>query len=176
MKIINRWTTGLFTAVVITTGTLGVSTLANTETTTEPTTLTTELTAESTTEVQVQEKISFEYYTITEEAVMNGWTCGAIDRCDSMDSNRISVYVYDPASIGKHKLNIIFGVSVQQFDLNVVYVDEYNQTLGVEVFTLDNNGEDDSLSSSRVFSQVFETYPPGTKYVKFSDITNIIYP
>ena len=167
MKIINRWTTGLFTAVVITTGSLGIATLANTETT-EPTTLTTE-TTESTTEVEVQEKISFEYYTITEEAVKNGWTCHTIDRCDRYSEIPLYVYIYDPALIGKHKFNVTTGKDVLHIDFTVVFVDQYNQKLGEETYTL-------TSVSKRGFVLTVEDYPPGTKYVKFSDITNIIYP
>lgn len=134
------------------------------QTTTTTTTETTTTTAE-----EPRETISYEYYTITEEAVKNGWTCHTVDRCDSVDSNRIYVYTYDPAIIGKHKFNVVTGVDILQIDFTVVYVNEYNDVLGTETFTLTSN-------SLRGFVLEIDTYPPGTKYVKFADITNIVYP
>lgn len=161
MKIVNRWTTGLFTAVIITAGSLGISTLANDGETTEATT--TIATTEATT--QPREKIVFEYYTITEEALKNGWTCHTIDRCDK---NKVMVYIYDPAILGQHKFNVIAGFKFIQGDFVVVYIDQYGETLGTETFTMKVVGSG--------FALVINTAPPGTKYVKFADLTNIIYP
>ncbi len=132
------------------------------------TTIATTDTATTTTE-PTQEKITFEYYVITEEAVKNGWTCGTIDRCDKFSEIPIYVYIYDPALLGKHKINVTTGADVLQADINVVYVDIYNNILGEEAYTVYSN-------SLRGFVLVIEDYPVGTKYVKFADITNIVYP
>lgn len=161
-KLLNRWTTGVLTAVIITAGSLALASLATEEQSDTPPIVTTmpETTSEQ------KEKIYYEYYTITEEAVKNGWTCHTIDRCDK---NKIMVYIYDPALIGQHKFNIVTYFNFVEADLTFVFVDKYNNILEERTTTYKAG------DSYRGIAIVIDDYPPGTKYVKFKDMTNIVY-
>ena len=170
MKLINKWTAGLFTAAVITAGSLALSSLATDEPT-EPTPAVTtiaeaEETTESTIPTEPREKITFEYYTITEEAAASGWNCQTISRCDK---NKMMVYIYDPAELGIHKFNMVANFEFIQADFIFVFVNKYNEFLGEETITVNS----DDFDSGAVI--VIDNYPPGTKFVKFKDIINIQY-
>jgi len=134
------------------------------EVTTEPNPIIT--TIATTEEEKTREKITFEYYTITEEAAKMGWTCHTIDRCDK---NKIMVYIYDPALIGQHKFNIVTYFNFVEADLTFVFVDKYNNILEERTTTYKAG------DSYRGIAIVIDDYPPGTKYVKFKDMTNIVY-
>lgn len=164
-----KWLGILGTSILCGSLTIGAMTLANNfDDDNEPivTTPTEETPITTTPQPQPRERIGFEYYTITEEAVKNSWTCQTIDRCDK---NRFMVYIYDPARIGEHKFNIVSGVSFVRADIVVVYVNQYNDILGTETFTLESD------AWNRGATIVVTDFPPGTKYVKFADFTNVVY-
>lgn len=116
----------------------------------------------------VREKITFEYDVITEEAVANGWTCETVTECIN-ENKPFKVISYDPAEIGIHKFDIQGNFEYfAPLYFSVVFVNEYNEFLGEETYTIsDFDGHN--------YTIIIKNYLEDTKYVKFKDITNIIY-